>query len=54
MASERDIPVLLCMFNRPEPAAQVLNALRAIAPKRMFVAMDGPRPGHDDEPGVDA
>ena len=39
-------PVLLVVFNRPEVTALALDALRRIAPPVLFVAADGPRPGH--------
>jgi hypothetical protein len=38
-------PVLLIAFNRPETTARVLEAIRAAAPRRLFVAVDGPRKG---------
>ena len=41
--------VLLIVFNRPESTAQVLDALRAAAPPRLYIAADGPRPGRDDD-----
>jgi hypothetical protein len=36
-------PVLLLTFNRPETTAQVLEAIRAARPERLFIASDGPR-----------
>ncbi len=36
-------PVLLIVFNRPEPTAKVLEAIRAARPSRLYVAADGPR-----------
>lgn len=45
-AVSADVPVLLVVFNRPEPTRQVLDALRAARPARLFVAADGPRDGH--------
>lgn len=38
-----DIPVLLTIFNRPEKTRAVMENLRQIKPKRLFVAADGPR-----------
>jgi len=35
---------LLITFNRPAETRQVLEALRAVRPLRLFVANDGPRP----------
>ncbi|MBH8568324.1 hypothetical protein KB206_05485 [Microvirga sp. STS02] len=43
-APERDTPVLLIVFNRPEAARRVLEALRQAQPARLYVAADGPRP----------
>ena len=39
-----DIPVLLTIFNRPDLTRKVMDNLRNIKPKRLFVAADGPRP----------
>lgn len=36
-------PVLLLIFNRPDPTAQVFAAIRATRPARLYVAADGPR-----------
>jgi hypothetical protein len=36
-------PVLLLIFNRPEPSARVLEAIRQQKPARMYIAADGPR-----------
>jgi hypothetical protein len=50
-----DVPVLLITFRRPEPTAEVVGALRAARPSRLFVAGDGPRAGRpDDAEGVAA
>jgi len=38
------IPVLLTIFNRPDKTKAVMENLRQIKPKRLFVAADGPRP----------
>lgn len=35
--------VLFLGYNRPEPAARVLDAITAAAPPRVYVALDGPR-----------
>jgi hypothetical protein len=37
------IPILLIAFNRPENTRRVIEALRQIRPKTVFVAADGPR-----------
>ena len=44
-----DVPVLLITFRRPGTTTEVLDALRAAAPSRLFVAGDGPRPDRPDE-----
>lgn len=44
-----DTPVLLMAWRRPETTRQVIDAMRAVAPSRVFVACDGPRDGHPDE-----
>lgn len=44
-----DVPVLLLAFRRPDTTAQVVAALRAQRPARLFVACDGPRPGRTAE-----
>lgn len=46
MQREYLTPVLFLVFNRPETTERVLEAIRAVKPQRMFVAADGPRPGH--------
>jgi len=43
------IPVLMIVFNRPQPARQVFAALRAQRPPRLYIAADGPRPGRDGD-----
>jgi hypothetical protein len=37
-------PVLMMIFNRPEPTQKVFEAIRAARPPRLYVAADGPRP----------
>lgn len=37
-------PVLLIGFRRPDLTAQVLDAIRAARPSRLYAAIDGPRP----------
>lgn len=39
----RDVPVLLVIFNRPEKTRAVIDALRHVKLKRLFVTADGPR-----------
>ncbi|TKC12893.1 nucleotide-diphospho-sugar transferase [Pedobacter polaris] len=36
-------PILLLVFNRPELTVQVLNRIKAVKPKRLYIAADGPR-----------
>lgn len=38
-----EIPVLMTIFNRPDKTKVVIENLRQIKPKRLFVAADGPR-----------
>ena len=38
-----DVPVLLLTWRRPDTTRQVLDALRPVAPSRLYVASDGPR-----------
>ncbi|RCR70852.1 nucleotide-diphospho-sugar transferase [Larkinella punicea] len=46
MFNNVDIPVLLLLFNRPHYAFEVISALEAVRPARIYVAVDGPRAGH--------
>lgn len=39
-----ETPVLMTVFNRPEKTRRVLDAVRVAAPRRLYVAADGPRP----------
>ena len=38
-----DIPVLLLTWRRPKSTGQVIEAIRPVAPSRLYVASDGPR-----------
>ena len=38
-----DTPILLLLWRRPETTRRLLEALRPLAPTRLFVACDGPR-----------
>lgn len=40
-----DTPVLLLLWRRPDTTRRLLDALRTVAPTRLFVACDGARPG---------
>ena len=42
-------PVLVTMFNRPAHAARVIESLAASKPRRVFLAVDGPREGHQED-----
>jgi len=42
-------PVLLIAWRRPHTTQQVINAIRAVKPTRMFVACDGPHPSRPEE-----
>jgi hypothetical protein len=42
-------PVLLLAWRRPHTTQQVINAIRAVKPTRMFVACDGPNPSRLEE-----
>lgn len=44
MWAAHEVPVLLIVFNRPDKTLRSIDALRTIAPRRLFVAADGPRP----------
>ena len=47
-----DTPLLLTAWRRPHSLRQVINAIRQVAPKRLYVACDGPnpeRPGEDEQ-----
>lgn len=41
--------VLLLFFNRPELSVQILDTIRRAAPKRLFLAADGPRQSVEGE-----
>lgn len=42
-------PILLMGFNRPDTMAAVLDRLREVQPRQLFVAIDGPRPDRAGE-----
>ena len=46
---DEEIPVLLTIFNRPDKTRAVIENLRQIRPKRLFVAADGPRLDHPQD-----
>jgi hypothetical protein len=44
-----DIPVALIIFRRPHTTQRVLNTLREVQPKYLFVIADAPRSEHPEE-----
>ncbi len=42
-------PVAIFVFNRPDFTAQVLKAVGAAKPQRLYVVVDGPRLNHEDD-----
>lgn len=44
-----DTPILFLVFNRPEPTLRVFEQIRAIQPKRLYIAADGFRENKDGE-----
>jgi hypothetical protein len=47
--ARRSPPVLLIVFNRPETTRRLLQAISAAAPRQLFIAADGPRPGNTED-----
>ena len=43
MRPSADVPLLMIAFNRPEKTQRVFEAVRAAAPRRLYLAADGPR-----------
>ncbi len=50
MRPATDVPLLMIAFNRPEKTQRVFEAVRAAAPRRLYVAADGPRPHVPSDP----
>ncbi|HUP74920.1 MAG TPA: hypothetical protein VM282_17885 [Acidimicrobiales bacterium] len=48
-ATRTATPVLLLAFNRPEPTRRVLERIADAGVGRLYVAIDGPRPGRPGE-----
>jgi len=44
-----DIPILIITFNRPDKLSQLLKVLTTIKPKKLYVAIDGPRGNSTDD-----
>jgi hypothetical protein len=42
-------PVLMIVFNRPDHARKVFEKVKAVQPKRLYVAVDGPRRYRPDD-----
>lgn len=36
-------PILFLNYNRPELAKKVLNVIRKIRPKKLYISVDGPK-----------
>lgn len=44
-----DIPILLVVFKRPDVTAQLMERIRAVQPRRLYISADGPRPNKAGE-----
>lgn len=44
-------PVLLMMFNRPNTAQRVFEAIRGVKPRQLYISADGPRADKPDDEG---
>jgi hypothetical protein len=49
MIEVTEVPILFLVFNRPDATAQVMDAIRAARPERLYIAADGPRDGKPGE-----
>jgi hypothetical protein len=49
VTAARDVPVVLFLFNRPEMLACVIDVLRRVRPRLIFVVADGPRPDYPQD-----
>lgn len=45
-----ETPILFITFNRPAHTSKVFERIREVKPKFLFVASDGPRPNHPEDP----
>lgn len=55
LTTKKTSPILLIAWRRPHTLRQVIEAIRPVAPTRLFVACDGPnpeRPGEADKVGA--
>ena len=41
-----EVPVLMIAFNRPDTTREVFKVVKKVKPKKLFVAIDGPRSGN--------
>jgi hypothetical protein len=46
---DSDVPVLLIIFNRQNETSKVFEQIRKAAPKKLFIAADGPRLSHPND-----
>ena len=44
-----ETPILLIVFNRPDKTLKLINALKDVKPKNVFVSADGPRDGVEND-----
>ena len=44
-----DTPIAVIIFNRAETTLQVLDAIRKVKPKKLYVIADGPRKNHPED-----
>lgn len=49
MTKNSETPVLLIAFNRPDTTIKVMETLKMVQPKKLYVAIDGPRLGRPEE-----
>jgi hypothetical protein len=49
MNNPQDIPVLLIVFNRVGPTKSVVDRLREIKPRKLYIAADGPRANKEED-----
>lgn len=44
-----DVPILLIVFNRPATTSKLIEAIREVKPKKLFISADGPRESFPEE-----
>lgn len=44
-----NVPVLFLVFNRPDKTLRVFNVIREARPRKLYVAIDAPREGREDD-----